>query len=319
VALDSRIQLHKLELYCRIVEHESVSRAAEDLYVSQPVVSAHLRSLQDRLGTKLLYRDGNRMRTTEAGALVYGWAKDILGRSYEMARRIEGLADGSSGVAVIGTSMTVGSYMLPAVLTQFRAERPQAQITVNVYDPEHAVTSVESGVCDAAALIVDEETLRPGLVWEAVGQEELVLAVAPRSQLSTSIESQMISTLAFVTPPHDLARERIVSRYLMANGVSRGPVVMEFGHPEAIKRAVREGMGVAFLFRSSVQEELARGELREIHISDMPPFIAKVFLVYRQTKDFSPMQLALVNALRTALSERKGPGSAPHTEQPTRA
>jgi DNA-binding transcriptional LysR family regulator len=310
VALDSRIQLHKLELYCRIVEHESVSRAAEDLYVSQPVVSAHLRSLQDRLGAKLLYRDGNRMRTTEAGALVYSWAKDILARSYEMARRIEGLADGSSGVAVIGTSMTVGSYMLPPVLTQFRAERPQAQITVNVYDPEHAVTSVESGVCDAAALIVDEETLRPGLVWEAVGQEELVLAAAPRSDLPALIESQVISTLAFVTPPHDLARERIVTRHLMANGVGRGPVVMEFGHPEAIKRAVREGMGVAFLFRTSVQEELARGELREIQIGDMPPFIARIFLIYRQNKDFSPMQLALINTLRDALSERKGPESA---------
>jgi DNA-binding transcriptional LysR family regulator len=315
VALDSRIQLHKLELYCRVVEHESVSRAAEDLYVSQPVVSAHLRSLQDRLGVKLLYRDGNRMRTNEAGALVYSWAKDILGRSYEMARRIEGLADGSSGVAVIGTSMTVGSYMLPPVLTKFRAERPQAQITINVYDPEHAVTSVEAGLCDAAAIIVDEQTLRPGLVWENLGDEELVLAAAPHSDLDASIESQKISTLAFVTPPHDLARERIVTRHLMAHGVSRGPVVMEFGHPEAIKRAVREGMGVAFLFRSSVREELARGELREIRISDMPPAIARIFFIYRENKDFSPMQQALSDALRTALRERAAAASA-QADQP---
>jgi DNA-binding transcriptional LysR family regulator len=307
MTFDPRIQLYKLELYCRVVEQESVSRAAENLYVSQPVVSAHLRSLQDRLGSKLLYRDGNRMRTTEAGALVYGWAKDILGRSYEMARRIDGLADGSSGAAVIGASMTVGCYMLPPVLTKFRAERPQGKITVNVYDPEHAIASLEAGLCDAAALIVGEETLQAGLVWEALGNEDLILAAAPQSELDDTIDAKVISSLAFVTPPHDLARERIVTRHLMTNGIRRGPVVMEFGHPEAIKRAVREGLGVAFLFRSSVEDALANDELREIRVTGMPPLVVPVFLVYRENKNFSPMQLALLEAIREALSHRTVP------------
>src|SRR6201995_3109444 len=113
MALDTRIPLSKLEIYCTVVELESVTAAAKELFVSQPVVTSHGRSLQDRLGAKLLYRDGHSMRPTEAGQLAYEWAKDVLTRSHEMSRRIEGLADGSGGSAAVGGRRKGGRYPSP--------------------------------------------------------------------------------------------------------------------------------------------------------------------------------------------------------------
>jgi len=136
--MDNRISLKKLEILCLVVDLGGVGRAAERLQVSQPVVTAHLRLLQDRLGVELLHREGQQMRLTEAGVEVYRWAREVLGRSRELARTIDELADGSSGAVAVASSMSVGSYLLPRVLGLFGHERPEARITLHVSDAEDA-------------------------------------------------------------------------------------------------------------------------------------------------------------------------------------
>lgn len=299
---DSRIALNKLEIFCRVVELESVSRAARELYVSQPVVTAHVRSLQDRLGVRLLYRDGHRMRTTEAGEVVYDWARDVLLRSYEMARQVEGLGDGSQGAAAVAASMTVGSYLLPPVLSRFCSQRPGAHVTLSIFDPEHAVSEVEAGGSDVAVLIAEEEILTGNLRYEQLAEEPFVLVAAPGNDPPDTIPAKRLAELPFVAAPHDLVRERLVERQLEAGGITHGPIVMELGHAEAMKRAVREGIGVAFLLRTSVAEELESGKLREIRVRNLPRLVAPVYLAYREGRSFSPLQRALLAAIRAELS-----------------
>jgi LysR family transcriptional regulator, low CO2-responsive transcriptional regulator len=301
VPFDSRISLNKLEIFCRVVELESVSRAARELYVSQPVVSGHMQSLQDRLGVKLLYRDGHRMRPTEAGAVIYDWARDILLRSYEMARRIEGLQDGTEGAAAVAASMTVGSYLLPRALSRFCARRPGAHVTLKIVDPEHAVSEVEAGGCDLAVLIAQRELFSATIACEQLAEEPFVLVAAPGDDPPDTISAGRIADLPFVAAPHDLVRERLVERQLEAGGIRHGPIVMELGHAEAMNRAVREGIGVAFLLRTSVAEELESGALREITVSNLPTLMAPVYLAYREGRSFSPLQHALLAEIRAEL------------------
>ena len=126
--VDSRVTLHKLEVFELVVEHGSVSRAAEQLYVSQPVVSEHLRSLERRVGAPLFYREARALRLTESGEAVHGWATDLLTRTRSLSRQIDGLSDGMRGSAVIAASMSVGSYLLPRVLAGFRRDRPATEL-----------------------------------------------------------------------------------------------------------------------------------------------------------------------------------------------
>jgi DNA-binding transcriptional LysR family regulator len=109
MALDSRVTLHKLEVFSLVVELGGVSRAAEQLFVSQPVVSAHIRSLEQRVGARLFYREGRHLRLTEAGRAVHGWANDVLTHTRELSRHLDGLSDGTQGSVVVGASMSVGS------------------------------------------------------------------------------------------------------------------------------------------------------------------------------------------------------------------
>ena len=97
-------------------------------------------------------------------------------------------------------------------------------------------------------------------------------------------------------------RRRFVDRCLSALGVVERDVVLEFGHPEAMKRGVRAGLGVSMLFRSAVAEELEMGLLREVRISGADVRIP-VYLVHRKGKEFSPPHHELIDAVRAAFAE----------------
>lgn len=302
MSLDTRIQLSKLELYCRVVELESITKAANEMFLSQPVVTSHVRTLQDRLGAKLLYRDGHSMRPTEAGQLAYEWSKDVLTRSHEMSRRIEGLADGSRGNASVAASMTVGSYILPDIITRFQAQRPLARIGLDMFDPEHVVAGVESGAYDFGVVISDDRSLEGPLTSELVGEEEFALVTGSSADLPDTITREQFAELKFVGSPNHRVREHLLTEILAEKGIDNAPPVLELGHAEAMKRAVRDGSAVTFLFGSSVKDEIERGELRRIGIRGVGRLPAPIFLIYRDMRGFSAMQEALIETIREGLS-----------------
>jgi LysR family transcriptional regulator, low CO2-responsive transcriptional regulator len=299
--MDLRIQLSKLAVYCRVVELESVTKTAKEMYLSQPVVTAHVRTLQDRLGVQLLYRDGHSMRTTEEGRLIYEWAKDVLTRSQEMARRIEGLADGSAGAAAIAASMTAGSYLLPDLLARFLAERPSAQILMDMFDPEHVFATVESGEHDFGVLIGREPPSGSALKFEEVGEEEFLLVTHADSGQPERVSKSEVAELQFVASPKNRVRTHLLNELLSEKGIERGPPAIELGHAEAMKRVLKTTEAVSFLFRSSVEDELARGELRRIEIEGGERLPAPIVLAYRDSRGFSALQRDLVEAIRQGL------------------
>lgn len=299
--LDTRIQLSKLEVYCRVIELESVTKAAKELFISQPVVTTHVRSLQERLGAKLLYRQGHSMKPTEAGQHAYEWAKDILTRSEEMARRIEGLADGSQGSVAAVASMTVGSYILPPILTRFQRQRPLARIGLDIFDPEHVLSGVESGQYDFGVLITDNRLTPHSLVFEKVGEEEFILVASPAADIPDVIDPASLAEMKLISSPNARVREHLLTDLLMTVGVERGPTTLELGHAEAMKRSVKEGDSLSFLFASSVEDELRRGGLRQIKLRGVNGLRTPIYLVHREGAKLSPMQNALIEAIKEEL------------------
>lgn len=297
VAVDTRITLHKLEVFELVVELGGVSRAADRLFVAQPVVTGHIRSLEQRLGTALFYRDGNRMHLTEPGREVHAWASDVLRRTRELSRHLAGLSDGTQGSVVLGASMSVGSYSLPPLLSRFRQERPGVDIVLNILDAEHAMADTEAGENDFAVVVVEADPGR-GLRAEKLGDDPLVLVAAPDAEPPSSrITVEELGALQFVEAPQKLLRRQFVDRQLAQIGIAARQVAIELGHPEAMKRAVASGLGVAVMFRSAVQAELARGHLREIAVEGVE-LAGPVYLVSRKDKLFSAVHRDLIASMR---------------------
>jgi len=295
---DNRISLQKLEVLCLVVELGGVGRAAERLFVSQPVVTGHLRSLQERLGSgPLLYRDGRQMKLTESGEQIYAWASEMLIRTREVVREVDGLADGRRGSISVAASLALGSYQLPALLTEFRELHPQADLSMHILDPPRAIAGAESGEFDFVVVVIDSPPREPQLHVEHVGDDQVVLVTAPDAEhTGASVRRTELANLPLVAAPQS-------TRQLQAWGIEAHDVVIELGHPIAIKAATAAGLGVALLYRCAVETELADGTLREVAIEDAT-LTSPVFMIRRAAKRLTPIQEELFDVLQSRLRQR---------------
>jgi DNA-binding transcriptional LysR family regulator len=310
VTIDTRITLRKLEVFSSVVALEGFGRAAEQLCVAQPVVTAHVRSLEERLGVQLFYRDGRQMRLTEAGQAVYAWSEDVLRRTRELERDLTSLSDGARGRVALGASMSIGSYRLPPVLSQFGAEHPEADIRLSVLDSEHAIEDTRHGTLDFSVVVAPADDEIPGMTIELLGQDELILVATPGMvDSSHGLDVERLAQLPFIDAPAGTVRREFVDRQLRTWGVRDRSVVLQLGHPEAMKRATMEGLGVSLMFRGAVREELAQGRLEELRVGGGELWVP-VVLVHRTGRDFSPLHAALIAAIRDAMAAPRGGATA---------
>jgi DNA-binding transcriptional LysR family regulator len=310
VPIDLRVPLHKLEVLSLVVHLGGVGRAAEQLMVAQPVVSAHIRSLEQRLDTKLFYRDGRQLHLTEAGQRVHAWAEDVLTRTRELDRYLSSLSDGVGGTVHFGASMSVGSYVLPEILTAFRRDHPDADLRLGISDTEHAIEDTRAGTFDFSVVVSDDAPELPGMNIQQVGEDEIVLVAAPGSEpAGDRIALEELRRLPFIEAPAGIIRRTFIDKQLRELGITERNIVLQLGHPEAMKRAARAGIGVTLVFRTAAQEELDRGQLREVQI-DGADLLVPIFVVSRKGKTFSPLHLRLIEAIREALLANRQDASA---------
>ena len=263
---DNRITLQKLEVLCLVVELGGVSRAADQLWVAQSVVSGHLRSLQDRLGVQVLYREGQQMKLTKAGERVHEWAKETLARTRELMHSLD---DVGSHPLAVAASLTMGTYVLPTLVSELRREWPRAAITMSVSNPDVTFDLVEQGECDLGIVIAEPGHEHSHVHSEVIGHERIVLATAPDSLTGVdALPLAALSSLSLIAPIAGSVARDAIDRLLVEQGAAPQSAVMEFGHPEAMKRVIRSGGEACLLFRSCIQDELRQGTLREVTLTD---------------------------------------------------
>jgi len=311
--MDLRISLQKLDVLSQVVRRGGVGRAAEALHVAQPVVTAHIRSLEERLGAKLFYREGRQIHLTEAGDAVHGWAEDVLTRTRELDRYLGGLAEGQQGSVALGASMSIGSYRLPYILSAYRRGHPKVDLRLTVSDTEHILEDAREGLYDFAFVVSAPDLEIPGMSVTEVATDPIVLvAAAERPQPGASVTIAELSELPFIEAPEGIVRRTFIDRKLRELGVGERNVVLELGHPEAMKRAVLDGLGVSLLFRSAAEEQLEAGTLREIAIEG-GGMALPIYIAHRMGKSFSPLQQDVMNAIRAELEAQDRRASPPLT------
>lgn len=304
MAFDDRISLQKLEVFCLVVELGGVTRAAHHLFVTQPVVTSHLRTLSEHVGAQLFVRQSNQLRLTDAGKTVYSWAKEVLTSATEVAREVEGVDDTDIGSAIICASMSVGSYLLPPILLSFLEIHPRAQLSLSIADPEIAVDAAERGACDFAIIMWDDGPVSSrALNALLLGYEPLALVTARFSTVPEFLTVADLSCLPFICSPKGHLRRRTIDRSLLEIGVHERRIAIELGHPEAMKIAVRQGVGVTFAFRCAVEDDINAGVIREVQIKGVR-LTAGIYLVQRAAKRLNLLQESLVEFIRLRLADR---------------
>jgi molybdate transport repressor ModE-like protein len=261
---------NRLRLLVEIGRQGSVSAAARAVGIGQPTASEHLRNLEGAAGQRLVERNGRGSRLTAAGEVLAthaAQALQTLQAGEEELRRLAGL---EAGTIHIGASTTPGVYLLPDTLGCFRRDHPNVQVEVEIASTGEILERLLVGGIQLA-LVGESEPDERFLLQPFITDE--IVGVAKPGLLSVRNGKVRTSDLAEQTM---LVRElrsstrRVSERALAAAGLWPTSV-WELDSNEAIKRAAREGLGIAFLSRYAVAEEIERGELEHFRIAGRPP------------------------------------------------
>src|SRR5438128_4629600 len=250
----------RMRLLVEIERRGSLSAAAQAIGIGQPSASAHLRTLESAAGQRLVERNGRGSRLTEGGRVLAAHAGQALATLAAGEQELGALAGLQTGAIRLGASTAPGSYLLPDTLGCFRRDYPGVDVEVEIAASGEILRRLLSGRIELAIVGVDKAderiALEPFLADEIVGVAKTGLLETNKGTLAP----EALTELTLLCREPDSSSRGYVEREMREIGVQPARV-WELGSTEAVKRAVREGLGVGFLSRYAVDVETERGEL----------------------------------------------------------
>ncbi len=261
------INFHHLTVFHAVARNLSFSRAAEQLYISQPALSRQVQELEKAVGARVFHRQGKRISLTDAGRRVYDYAQRLLDLTDELEQAIGELEDVARGHLRLVASSTTGVYVLPAFLGLFRGRYPEIEISLHVSNSQQAAAAM---VQDGYHLgFVSMEIEAPGLQWQTLGTDELVIASRPDHPfVHGTVPVEELFGEAFLLREPGSGTRRCLEREMERLGV-RPRRVLEMGSTEAIKRGLAAGLGISAIPKRALTEEEARGSLGLVKVEGM--------------------------------------------------
>lgn len=274
------ITLRQLEIFAEVLKSGSTTQASSVLALSQSAVSAALSDLEGQLNVLLFERVGKRLVVNENGRLLYPKALALL----EQAIEVEQLFQQNDGALSIGASTTIGNYMLPEIIANYRQAFPKTPLELNVGNSREIIQAVVDFRVDFG--LIEGLFHHTDLISRPWVSDELVVFASPDDPLAMGA----VSIKALIQAPWILREtgsgtREVLEHSLMVHLAGAKPI-MELGNSEAIKHAVRHGIGISCLSRRVIAEQLALGTLVELDI----PFATlerRLYLIYHRQKHLS--------------------------------
>ncbi len=261
------MDLRHLLIFRTVVERGSFSAAADALEISQPAVSFQIRSLEERLGQRLLDRRGRKVTLTEPGALLDEYARRLLELEDEMVRALDQVDTRVAGRLVVGSSTGPGELVLPGLCGAFRAAHPDVAVRLEVHDTQAVCERVLAGALELG--VVGAERAQRGLEFEVFMRDELVLIAPPGHPIADRgcIDIDELAATPLIMQQPGSGVRSVLTEAFRAIGVREHPVEMELGLQQSVKTAVLDGLGVTVISRLAVAREVEEGAVAAVPIA----------------------------------------------------
>lgn len=264
------MELRLLHTFVAVAELRHFARAADRCSLSQPAVSHQIRVLEEELGARLLNRSGRQVSLTVAGELFLDDARSILAAADRARDRVQGIASGAVGRVRVGATETPGLYLLPPILERFRRAHPRFALQFTIAPELDLLEQVAANDLDLA--VVAGRPVLGELRGRALGQDDLMVVAAGAGPLAarTGLRAADLRDEVWVVrePGSDMHRQ--FDAWCRRHRVTPSRILSLHG-PDAVRRAVVAGLGLALLSRGVVGEDLATRRLAALPVSPPPP------------------------------------------------
>jgi DNA-binding transcriptional LysR family regulator len=294
----------QLEVFLKVVELKSFSRAAEALGLTQPTVSGHVLALEEELDLKLLDRLGREVAPTRAGRILHGYASKILRLRDEAYQAMDQFKGDLRGRLEVAASSIPGTYILPPHLKAFSTRYPELTVAVSIRDSQAVAQEVLERQVEIG--VVGAKPTTPKLTGEPLTRDELVLVIPPGHSWDgrEAVEFKELAGQPFLMREVGSGTRKRFEQALHAAGLSVAELTQkaELETNEAIKQAVASSLGVAVISDLAVAEEIEHGSLRALPLRGAS-LQRTFYIIRRRGANLSPASEAFLAFLRQEVTE----------------
>lgn len=286
----------RLRLLVEVDRRGSISAAAEVCRVSQPSATKQLKTLEAALGEKLVERNGRASQLTEAGHIVVGHAARVLDTLQGLEEELKALRGAETGTLSLAASTTPGAYVMPSILQCFADRHPGVHVDISIGSSAWVVERIAKR--EFSLGIAGEIEFPRGVRAEPFLDDELVGIAAPgRISLRRGKAAPAeLERWTLLVREAGSSTRAVADRYLARAGCHPANK-WELDSNEAIKRSVRAGLGIGFVSKLVVGDEIDRGELVGFRIEGVEPMRRSIHLVLPDDRDPTPAERAFVATL----------------------
>ena len=284
------MDIHHLKIFASVYKNKSFTKASEELYISQPTISEHIKNLEKSLDCKLFDRLGRSILPTAEADILYPKALQILDDLDQIQEDISAAGTGIKGKLIIGASTIPGAYILPRMAYTFKKQYPDVAFEILIEDSGKITNMVLQH--DLFFGIVGAKMPSEKLDYEPLIEDELVLVATSKLLPQKTITLDKLPSIPFLQREIGSGTRQTFENFLKKNTITTTNfnIVATLGSISAVKQAVKENLGASVISRIAVQEELDSNILHEIPIINMK--MKRKFYLVLQKKRTLPTQYA---------------------------
>ncbi|MGD8470519.1 MAG: selenium metabolism-associated LysR family transcriptional regulator [Desulfobacteraceae bacterium] len=297
------MDLWQLNIFCKVIELKSFSRAGKAVHLSQPTISSHIKDLEDHFNCRLIDRLSKEAIPTKAGELLYGYAKRMLALRDETETVLAEYNGKIQGRLVIGGSTIPGTYLMPQLIADFKRTYPDVIISLVIGDTDHIIDGILKASLELGIVGAKAETRK--IVQEKLIEDEMCLIVPAGHRWAGQkrVSLKRLVSEPFILREHGSGTLKSLGQNLSRCGYSIEDlnVVAELGSTQAICQGIKTGAGVSVISKLAVAEDIQAGRLNALEIKGLD-LKRNFYLTRHRHRSPSPLCRAFVNFLKEKLS-----------------
>lgn len=287
------MQFHQLMAFVKVAEHQSFSKAADSLFLSQSTVSTHINSLEKYFGQRLFDRLSKRVTLTPFGQRLFYWSKEILSIKEKAMWDLKDWTGKAEGTISIAASTVPNQYMVPGLIANFIKRFPGINFTVTQKDSLGVADILVNGEADIGML--GEVFYADKLEFIPIYEEKMVLITPANVKLANPVSITSLLDNNFIFRKPGSGTQAFIEKVLHSSGLELSllKVIGYFDNVQSIKQGVKEGMGFSIISEIAARDYAKSKLINTYEILEMPD-TRSFYISYNKTKTLSPINLEFI-------------------------
>ncbi len=295
-----QIEFRHLETFCRVADLKSFSKAADDLFLTQPTVSGHILSLEQFLSLRLFDRASREVRLTKSGEVFQEYASKILSLRKDLLNALSEFSQGIRGELSLGASTIPGEYLLPRLIGDFKKEHPSFIISLKIADTKEVIQYVLQDQVEFG--VIGAKLNHPSLHYEKYEEDEIIVVAPSDHPLARKKKVNLDELLKepWIIREEGSGTRIAVEKALRKKGKSLKQFhsVTEMGSTSSVKEGVKAKLGLAFISGRATEGEVRQGFFSRIDVEGFEPISRQIYFVSHRRKTLSPMATQFLRFLK---------------------